>query len=171
MLSPEILSDNLDALTHAQGICPALGPLPGTMRVAISGNCVNVELRTGAGDWRAIDTSEGPEAGAHWLDDNLPALRALQDRVIVIATDTTLGPLLSGGVRPDIVVGTDSSELNARHLTTPVQTHDVMLAAEGSLHPSAIERFSGRIFSLRIADHDPWPWLRGAGRTNRAAGS
>ena len=329
MLSPEILSDNLDALTHAQGICPALGPLPGTMRVAISGNCVNVELRTGAGDWRAIDTSEGPEAGAHWLDeagagvsqiivvglglgyvleraeqlgvakvvalepdpgvatlflsrrdwrewfrsgrlrlltgpdyrgavetarfldglreiaiashplrtalepdasaratlvakrlaenaasngrarrrfagpyllqtlsnapaiaregnvqaltgafpglaavvvgagpsldDNLPALRALQDRVIVIATDTTLGPLLSGGVRPDIVVGTDSSELNARHLTTPVQTHDVMLAAEGSLHPSAIERFSGRIFSLRIADHDPWPWLRGAG--------
>lgn len=106
----------------------------------------------------AVVVGAGPS-----LDDNLPSLRTLQDRAVIVATDTTLGPLLSGGVRPHLVVGVDSSALNAQHLTTPEDPEEVMLAAEGSLHPSAFERFRGRIFSFRIADHDPWPWLRAAG--------
>jgi len=110
----------------------------------------------------AIVTGAGPS-----LDDNLPALRVLQDRAVIVATDTTLGPLVSGGIRPHLVVGVDSSALNAQHLTTPPDSAEVMLAAEGSLHPSAFERFGGRIFSFRIADHDPWPWLRAGGLDRR----
>ncbi len=110
----------------------------------------------------AVVVGAGPS-----LDDNVGALRLLQDRAVIVATDTTLGPLLSGGVRPHLVVGVDSSALNARHLTTPGDSHDVMLAAEGSLHPSAFERFGGRIFSFRIADHDPWPWFRASGVDRR----
>lgn len=328
MLSPEILSGNLEALTRAQGTCPALGALSDSMRVAITGNSVNVEMRSSTGEWRPVDiptSTSGPhwldgpgagkaqmilvgaglgyaldraqqlgfrkvvavepdpglatlllsrrdwrqmfangnlrlltgpdyrgaadvarfldglseipivshplrteiEPGAHAraravaervaenarnngqarrrfagpyllqtltnlpaiarearmqelrdvfpgipavvvgagpsLDDNIPALRTLQDRAVIVATDTTLGPLLSGGVRPHLAVGVDSSALNAQHLTTPSDSHDVFLAAEGSLHPSAFERFAGRVFSFRIADHDPWPWLRAGG--------
>lgn len=327
MLSPEILSRNLEALTRAQGTCPALGALRDSMRVAITGGHVNVELRLDDGEWRPIDTPDaaharwlgeggtgrtqmilvgaglgyaleralelgvqkmvavepdpgvatlllsrrdwqplfangrlrlltGPDyrgaadvarfldglseipivshplrtaiepdayararavaervaanaknngharrrfagpyllqtltnlpaiaregsvqalAGAFAgipavvagagpsLDDNIPALRTLADRAIIVATDTTLGPLLKGGVRPHLVVGVDSSALNAQHLTTPDGSEDVMLAAEGSLHPSVYERFGGRIFSFRISNHDPWPWFRATG--------
>lgn len=328
VLSQEILSGNLDALTRAQGMCPALGRLRDSMRVALSGEHLNVEARTSAGDWQAIDTPESAD-GEHWLDalvtgasqailvgvglgyaldraqrlglqkvvvvepdpgvatlflsrrdwrewfttgrlrlltgpdyrgatdtarlldglkdipivthpqrtmiepeisaratavaervaanarsngrarhrfagpyllqtltnlpaiaregdvrtlgqaftnvpavivgagpsldENIPELRALSDRAIVIAADTALGPLVSGGVRPHLVVAADSSELNARHLTAPADSGGVMLVAEGSVHPTVVERFSGRLFSFRVADHEPWPWLRTAG--------
>jgi hypothetical protein len=38
-----------------------------------------------------------------------------------------------------------------------------MLAAEGSLHPSAFARFAGRVVSFTVSDHEPWPWLEAAG--------
>jgi hypothetical protein len=106
----------------------------------------------------AIVVGAGPS-----LDGNLAQLRAWQAHAVIVATDTTLGPLLAGGVTPHLVVGVDSSALNAQHLTTPAGGGDVMLAAEGSLHPSALERFAGRTFVFRVADHEPWPWLRAAG--------
>ena len=68
MLSPEILSGNLEALTRAQGTCPALGALRDSMRVAITGNHVNVEVRTGGGEWRPIDIPNS-SPGPHWLDE------------------------------------------------------------------------------------------------------
>ena len=113
---------------------------------------------------RAFEGAPGVVVGAGpSLDENVGDLRQLQDRAIIIATDTSLGPLLAGGVRPHIVVGIDSSALNAQHLTTPDGVDDVMLAAEGSLHPSAFARFAGRIVSFTVSDHEPWPWLDAAG--------
>ena len=113
---------------------------------------------------RAFEGTPGVVVGAGpSLDDNLPALRQLQDQAVIVATDTSLGPLLAGGVRPHLVVGIDPSALNAQHLTTPDGTGDVMLAAEGSLHPSVLSRFAGRIVSFTVSDHEPWPWLEAAG--------
>ena len=67
MLSPEILSGNLEALTRAQGTCPALGALSDSMRVAITGNSVNVEMRSSTGEWRPVDIPTST-SGPHWLD-------------------------------------------------------------------------------------------------------
>jgi hypothetical protein len=108
------------------------------------------------------------------LDENLPALAANQDRVVIIAADTTLRPLMAAGVRPHIVVGVDPSDLNARHLAGVPDTQDIWLAAEGSLHQSAFEGFAGRTFVFKVSDHEPWPWLRSVGGdrgTIRAWGS
>jgi hypothetical protein len=329
VLSPEILTGNLQALTRTQGMCPALGPLRDSMRVALSGSHVNVEVRSAAGAWLPVDVPAHADGQPHWLDplgsgaaqmiligvglgyaleraeqlgvrkivavepdpglatlllsrrdwrqwfasgrlrlltgpdyrgaaetarfldglseipivahplragiepeaaaaaaavagriaqnaksngearqrfagpyllqtlanlraiaaeadvrglerafaglpaivvgagpsldDNLDDLRELHERAVVIATDTTLGPLLAGGVRPHLVVGVDSSALNARHLTTPQASDGVTLVGEGSLHPSVFARFAARSFVFRVADHEPWPWLREAG--------
>lgn len=106
----------------------------------------------------AVVVGAGPS-----LDENIRDLKTLSDRALIIAADTALGPLLSAGMCPHVVVAVDSSELNARHLTTPPDATGVMLAAEGSVHPTAFERFRGRVFSFRVADHEPWPWLRTGG--------
>ena len=84
---------------------------------------------------------------------------------MIVAADTALGPLTSRGVRPHLVVGVDSSALNARHLAAAEGSADIWLAAEGSLHPSALAPFIGRTFTFRVADHEPWPWLAASGVT------
>src|SRR5690606_41571291 len=55
----------------------------------------------------------GPSLGANVAD-----LRRLGDRGVIIAADTAVRPLVTAGVPPHIAVAADSSELNARHLTT-----------------------------------------------------
>jgi hypothetical protein len=102
----------------------------------------------------AVVVGAGPS-----LDRNLPALAALQDRAVIIGVDTTLRPLLAGGVRPHIMAGVDPGEMNARHLAGVSGLDDVWLAAEGSLHPSAFEGFAGRTFVFKVSNHEPWPWL------------
>ena len=97
------------------------------------------------------------------LDDNLPALAALQERAVIIGVDTTLRPLIAGGVRPHIIVAVDPAPLNAQHLTGVEGLTDIWLAAEVSLHPSVFGGFAGRTFVFKVSNHEPWPWLRTAG--------
>ena len=97
------------------------------------------------------------------LDDNLPALAALQERAVIIGVDTTLRPLIAGGVRPHIIAAVDPAPLNAQHLTGVEGLTDIWLAAEASLHPSVFGGFVGRTFVFKVSDHQPWPWLRTAG--------
>jgi len=117
----------------------------------------------------AVVVGAGPS-----LDDNLPALAALQDRAVIIGADTALRPLTKGGVRPHIVVGVDPGELNAQHLAGVDGVDDVHLVAEGSLNPIAFQGFGGRTFTFKVSNHEPWPWFetRGLTRTTlRAWGS
>ena len=106
----------------------------------------------------AIIVGAGPS-----LDANVADVRRLGDRGVIIAADTAVRPLVTAGVPPHIAVAADSSELNARHLTTADGVDDVMLVAEGSVHPSTLEHFSGRTFTFRVSEHEPWPWLEAAG--------
>lgn len=97
------------------------------------------------------------------LDRNVADIARYRNRVVIVAADTSLRPLLSAGIEPDLVVATDPTETNARHLNDlPVcpRTH---LVAEGSVDAESLPHFEGRTFFFRIADHHPWPWLRQAG--------
>lgn len=117
----------------------------------------------------AVVVGAGPS-----LDENIGAVARLQDRAVIIAADTTLRPLLAGGVRPHLVVGVDPAELNARHVSGVTGIDETWLVGEGSLHPSAFDGFAGRTFTFKVSRHEPWPWLEanGAGRgTLRAWGS
>jgi len=93
------------------------------------------------------------------LDRSLDDLRALQQRVLIIAVDTALRPLLAAGIRPHLVVAVDPQEVNARHLAGMTNADGVFLVAEGSLHPSAFRPFAGRTFCFKVSHHHPWPWL------------
>ncbi len=157
---------NLDARRRFAGryLLQTLGNLPVILRESNAGQLDG--LFAGV---PAVVVGAGPS-----LDENVRALARLQDRAVIIAADTTLRPLLAGGVRPHLVVGVDPAELNARHLAGVNGIDETWLVGEGSLHPSAFDGFAGRTFTFKVSRHEPWPWLEGqaAGRgTLRAWGS
>ncbi len=108
------------------------------------------------------------------LDDQSPDVAALADRAIVIASDTALSPLRAAGIDPPLVLAVDPSEWNARHLAGTTGNRGSWLVAEGSVHPTAVDRFAGRTFFFEVSGHEPWPWFREHGLTRgrvRAWGS
>jgi hypothetical protein len=117
----------------------------------------------------AVVVAAGPS-----LDNTLAELRKIEDRVLIVAVDTTLRPLLAAGIHPHLVVAVDPSELNARHMLDIEDTRGSWLVSEGSIDPRVFPQFAGRVFTFKVSDHEPWPWLRSHGierGTLRAWGS
>ncbi|MGE3179775.1 MAG: motility associated factor glycosyltransferase family protein, partial [Vicinamibacterales bacterium] len=110
----------------------------------------------------AILVAAGPS-----LDRNLPAIARGRDRALVVAVDTALRPLLAAGIEPDLVVGVDPTEANARHLAELPRCGTTYFVSEGSLDPEAWRAFEGRTFAFRVTGTQPWPWLQ-AGGVDRA---
>jgi hypothetical protein len=105
----------------------------------------------------AVVVAAGPS-----LDRNIHDLWLAGDRAVVIACDTAARPLITAGIDPAFIVASDSSRANANHISSLAPSKS-WLVAEGSMHPSAFAHFDGRTFVFRVADHDPWPWLRSIG--------
>jgi hypothetical protein len=124
-------------------------------RIAREGDAASL-AGLGAGT-PAIVVAAGPS-----LDRNIHDLARVHDRAIVIACDTAARPLVTVGLDPDLIVASDSSQANAQHLSSLPPTR-AWLAGEASLHPSAFTHFDGRTFMFRVADHEPWPWLKSIG--------
>ncbi|MEP7305683.1 MAG: FG-GAP-like repeat-containing protein [Acidobacteriota bacterium] len=117
----------------------------------------------------AIVVAAGPS-----LDDNLQHLRAIEDRALIVAVDTTLRPLRAAGIRPPVVVAVDPSERNGKHLVGIADSAGSWLVTEGSVDPGVLPEFTGRAFGFQVSNHHPWPWLRALGferGTLRAWGS
>lgn len=106
----------------------------------------------------AVLVAAGPS-----LDANLPEIVMHRDKVVLIAVDTAVRPLLAAGVQPDFVVALDPSDVNASHLVDLPACPGTWLVAEGSLDPVVFDHFAGRACVFRVADHHPWPWLRRLG--------
>jgi hypothetical protein len=102
----------------------------------------------------AVITAAGPS-----LDGAIQDLAGVQDRALLIATDTSLRPLLSNGIAPSLVVGLDPSALNLRHFLSLPDCRDTWLVADSALDPAATALFHGRTFWFRVANHHPWPWF------------
>ena len=105
----------------------------------------------------AIIAAAGPS-----LDRNIHEIGQVRDRAFVIACDTAARPLLNLLLDVDVIVATDSSRANAAHLSSLPPT-PAWIAAEAALHPSALVHADGRTFFFRVANHQPWPWLRAIG--------
>jgi hypothetical protein len=97
------------------------------------------------------------------LDRNIEELRPLASRALLVATDTAVRPLLHAGLPPNLAVGLDPSELNARHFRDLPDTQTTWLVAESALDSAAREAFAGRTFWFRVANHHPWPWFNDLG--------
>lgn len=105
----------------------------------------------------AILVAAGPS-----LDQSRHDLASAARHGVVIACDTAARPLLQLGLDPDVIVASDPSHSNAAHLSS-LPPSRAWLVGEGSLHPSAFVHFDRRTFAFRVADHQPWPWMRGHG--------
>jgi len=106
----------------------------------------------------AIVVGAGPS-----LDAAIPALRGLDGRALLIVADTAWRPLAAAGIDPHIVVATDPTEANGRHLRGVTGARDTWVVAEGSVDPDALHGLRGRVGVFRIAGHHPWPWLNTLG--------
>ncbi len=115
-------------------------------------------LTNAAAGLPAIVVGAGPS-----LDASIDELARLRDRAVIIATDTSLRPLLTRGIVPQLVIGLDPSDLNARHLLALPECRDTWLVAESALDPKATAAFDGRTFWFRVAPHHPWPWYNEQG--------
>jgi hypothetical protein len=121
------------------------GPDPGALRGRFAGV-------------PAIVVAAGPS-----LDHSLEALRAVAGRALVVAADTAWRPLVAAGIEPDLVVATDPTEANGRHLKGVGGSGKTWVLAEGSVDPDALSALRGRVSVFRIAPHHPWPWLQSLG--------
>jgi hypothetical protein len=114
----------------------------------------------------AVIVGAGPS-----LDDQLPALAALQDRAVVVAPHDAAA-LLAGGVRPRRRCR--SASWNAPSRRPRRSGRYLPHGRRRQPAPSAFTGFAGRTFVFKVSDHEPWPWLRAAGLdrgTLRAWGS
>lgn len=96
------------------------------------------------------------------LDRQLPVLRRVRDRALVIAADTAWRPLVAAGIDPHVVVAVDPTEMNGRHLLQ-VPGRQPWLLAEPSIDPRAATTFDGHFGAFRVGTHHPWPWLAALG--------
>lgn len=103
----------------------------------------------------AVVVAAGPS-----LNAAIEPLRTARRRALVIAVDTALRPLLVGGVAPQLVVGMDPGIANLRHFLSLPECRDTWLVAESALDPRAAHHFGDRTLWFRVANHQPWPWLR-----------
>ena len=106
----------------------------------------------------AVVVAAGPS-----LDRNLPALRALSDRPLIVATDTAWRPLATAGVDPHVVVALDPTAANGQHLVRVPSRRETWVLAEGSVDPAALQPLSSRTATFKVGPHHPWPWLQRLG--------
>ena len=106
----------------------------------------------------AVIVGAGPS-----LDRDLPGLRALADRALIVSTDTAWHPLVAAGIDPHFVIAVDPIAANGRHLDGVPSRQDTWVIAEGSVDPPALRSLAGRIATFRVAAHHPWPWLQRLG--------
>jgi hypothetical protein len=86
----------------------------------------------------AVIVSAGPS-----LDKNIHELRGCEDRVLILATDTALKPLLAAGIDPHFVLTGDPSHANYLHLKG-ASSRQALLVAEATSYPAAFTEFEGR---------------------------
>lgn len=104
------------------------------------------------------------------LDTVLPDVMHLQQRMVLIATDTSLRALLCNGVTPDFTLVVDPQYWNTRHLDG-LDLQGTILISESATHPRVFHQpyralfFSGSVFPLGgyLESGDEAPHKLGAG--------
>src|SRR6056297_92886 len=96
----------------------------------------------------ALVVAAGPS-----LDNILPYIEKLQQRMVLVATDTSLRALARYGVAPDFILVVDPQYWNSRHLDG-LDVQETILISEPSTHPIVFHHsyraifLSGSVFPL-----------------------
>ncbi|HZW09621.1 MAG TPA: 6-hydroxymethylpterin diphosphokinase MptE-like protein [Phycisphaerales bacterium] len=92
----------------------------------------------------AVVVSAGPSL---WRNIGLLADPGVRERVVIIAAQTVLRPLLEAGIRPHFVTALDYHEISGRFYEglTPEDVGGVTLVAEAKANPAILDAFPGAI--------------------------
>ena len=80
------------------------------------------------------------------LDESIDFLKSVQDKAIIISSNSPYRKLINSGIRPHMVVTADPMPPTLAGFQS-VSLEDVPLACPFSAYPEIVRRFSGRIFS------------------------
>ncbi|MDC7218574.1 MAG: DUF115 domain-containing protein [Spirochaetales bacterium] len=94
-------------------------------------------------DLPALLVAAGPT-----LEQHLPLMKDLADRVVIIAVDTSFGNLQKHGVEADFLVVTDPQYWNTRHLDFS-RLDKTIVISDTSVHPRTLRNHSGPLFLSR----------------------
>lgn len=101
----------------------------------------------------AVTVAAGPSLGRNLAVLGEPGVR---DRVVIIAAQTVLKPMLRAGIRPHFVTALDHHEMSGRFYEglTPEDVRGVRLVVEPKANPAILEGFPGEILCTqeRILD-------------------
>ncbi len=88
------------------------------------------------------------------LSRQLPLLREIQDRAVLIAVQTVLKPLLQQGIRPHFVASLDYHEISAQFYSDLADVQDCALIAEPKVAWQVPDAYPGRVHMLhaRVLD-------------------
>jgi hypothetical protein len=101
----------------------------------------------------AIIVASGPS-----LDGNVRTLSEAKGKALIVALGSAMKPLISRGVKPDVVVAIDASSTNYEHFAG-AETQGLSLLAEPMVHPRVLEEFHGRVFMTSF-DNPVMRWLK-----------
>jgi len=109
------------------------------------------ELHNAACGYPAVCVAAGPS-----LVRNIDLLRDPETRskIVLIAAQTALKPLLARGIRPDFVTALDYSHISGRFYEDLPPLPDVTLVAEPKAHRTVLENFPGPIRVLHSQFND-----------------
>lgn len=120
------------------------------------------DLKDAAPGRAAVVVSAGPslERNLHLLAD--PGVR---ERVVVIAVQTVLRPMLARGIRPDFVTALDYHEISTRFYEglTREDLKGITLVAEPKVNPAVLDAFPG---AVRLVSDDILEQVFGPTRTD-----
>lgn len=98
--------------------------------------------KTGKGR-HAVVIGAGPS-----LSDWIETLKHYTDRLFILAVDSAIGPLVKGGIRPDILITCDPSSQNRDHFEKlPSDWQAIPLVTTMTSSPDVWELFSGPCFT------------------------
>lgn len=100
----------------------------------------------------AVIASAGPSLGKQ-----LPLLKELQGRAVIICVDTCMRALLAAGIKPDLVAAVDFTRVNFKHFEG-VDTSELPVAAASIVYPPCLEAHKGPLFSL-FNEYPVTDWL------------
>lgn len=105
------------------------------------------DLRNAAKGHPAVLVAAGPSLERNIAELQKPGVR---DRVVIIATQTTLKPLLARGIKPHFVTALDYHEVSKRFYEglTPADVEGVTLVVEPQANAAILDAFPGRVRCL-----------------------
>ncbi|MHC4993718.1 MAG: motility associated factor glycosyltransferase family protein [Planctomycetota bacterium] len=122
-----------------------------------AGATVN-ELAGAAAGRPAVLVSAGPSLARNVDLLTRPGVR---DRVVIVAVQTVLKPLLDRGIRPHFVTALDYHEISTRFYEGVGELPDVTLVAEMKTHQAVLDAFPGPV---RVLQNDYLDRLVGPGK-------